>query len=153
MEDQIRATTTNLSHLAAERTNLLRPLKDQNKDSPTTRYLLNEIERLSNQIEEVEDQQLSLKEKLAALRAQVIAPQDLAALYREIIPHLLGTDREKVRRYLQLTIKEVEVNKPQSSSRILEGTIKIKPWLVDAKEFDLSVLKGSSRTYPALLRR
>ena len=148
-----RSIEGNLTRLNSGRTNLLQSLKDASESSPSRDFIFGEIDNMTTDIAEVEDKLEHIASEITSLEVLTIDPEVLSKLYSEIIPKITAASSQNAARYLQLTIKEVVVNKPRTENKSVEGSIIIKPWNLDPEVFGLTVLKKSSKTYPGMLGR
>jgi len=146
---KLRNQERSLSNLNTEKNNLLNLAKSGIDGSLAIKEIYKELEAVSEKIAEIKKEIESRKQIILQLDTQTIDPKKLAEIYQQLIPILSSKKRDEARKVMALTIKEIVVNKP-SGSKETEGFIKIKPWNISPKVFDLKILQGSSRN-PAVL--
>ena len=103
--------------------------------------LLKRIDEHEKELKNIDNQIFKLDSEIDYLQSRSMTPDDLLSYLKELVPYLKEMNRDRLRDFLHVIIKNIEVKKPASTNE--KWHIKISPWSFIPRAYILDVLTGS----------
>ena len=103
--------------------------------------LLKRIDGHEKELKNIDNQIFKLDSEIDYLQSRSMTPDDLLSYLKELVPYLKEMNRERLRDFLHVIIKNIEVKKPASTNE--KWQITINPWSYDPRAYVIDVLTGS----------
>jgi len=103
--------------------------------------LLKRIDEHEKELKNIDNQIFKLDSEIDYLQSRSMTPDDLLSYLKELVPYLKEMNRERLRDFLHVIIKNIEVKKPASTDE--KWHITINPWSYDPRAYVIDVLTGS----------
>ena len=103
--------------------------------------LLKRIDGHEKELKNIDNQIFKLDSEIDYLQSRSMTPDDLLSYLKELVPYLKEMNRDRLRDFLHVIIKNIEVKKPASTEE--KWHITINPWSYDPKAYVIDVLTGS----------